>query len=62
MQTVCSTDKRMIEEPDVDLFFKQFASKMRICDLQRKVSPDELCASLIQPSATTGQTSSLWTP
>lgn len=42
MQTVCSTDKRMIEEPDVDLFFKQFASRMRICDLQRKVSPDEL--------------------
>lgn len=30
MQTVCSTDKRMIEEPDVDLFFKQFASRMRI--------------------------------
>ena len=42
MQTVCSTEKRMIEEPDVDLFFKQFASRMRICDLQRKVSPDEL--------------------
>ena len=42
MQTVCSQNKRKIEAPDVDLFFRQFASKMRICDLQRKVAPNEL--------------------
>ena len=42
MQTVCSKNKRKIEAPDVDLFFRQFASKMRICDLQRKVTPNEL--------------------
>ena len=42
MQTVCGQDKRKIEEPDVDLFFRHFASRMRICDLQRKVTPNEL--------------------
>lgn len=41
-QTVCSREKRTIEEDDVDLFFKRLASRLHVCDLQRKVGPDEL--------------------
>lgn len=41
-QTVCSREKRVIEESDVDMFFGEYASRLHICDLQRKVEPDEL--------------------
>lgn len=41
-QAVCSRDKRVIEESDIDHFFNGLASRLHICDLQRKVEPDEL--------------------
>lgn len=41
-QTVCSRDKRVIEENDINLFFNEYATRLHICDLQRKVDPDEL--------------------
>lgn len=41
-QTVCSREKRVIEESDIDMFFSEYASRLHICDLQRKVEPDEL--------------------
>ena len=41
-QVVCSRDKRVIEESDIELFFNEYATRLHICDLQRKVTPDEL--------------------
>lgn len=41
-QAVCSRDKRQIEASDIDMFFNEYASRLHICDLQRKVEPDEL--------------------
>lgn len=41
-QVVCSRDKRVIEESDIELFFNEYATRLHICDLQRKVAPDEL--------------------
>lgn len=41
-QVVCSRDKRVIEENDINLFFNEYATRLHICDLQRKVDPDEL--------------------
>nr|DAZ09331.1 MAG TPA: DNA directed DNA polymerase [Caudoviricetes sp.] len=41
-QVVCSREKRIIEELDIEMFFNEYAARLHICDLQRKVEPDEL--------------------